>query len=49
MARTPSCDKTGLRKGTWTAEEVRKLIAYVTRYGGWNWKFPNLQVIELEI
>ncbi|KAJ1386811.1 SANT/Myb domain [Sesbania bispinosa] len=47
MARTPSCDKSGLRKGTWTAEEDRKLIAYVTRYGCWNWRqlprFAGLQ------
>lgn len=38
MARTPSCDKAGLRKGTWSAEEDRKLIAYITRYGSWNWR-----------
>jgi myb proto-oncogene protein len=38
MARTPSCDKSGMRKGTWTAEEDKKLIAYVTRYGCWNWR-----------
>ncbi|GAU40219.1 hypothetical protein TSUD_270180 [Trifolium subterraneum] len=38
MARTPSCDKNGMRKGTWTAEEDRKLIAYVSRYGCWNWR-----------
>ncbi|KAE8711786.1 Myb-related protein Zm1 [Hibiscus syriacus] len=47
MARTPSCDKSGLRKGTWTPEEDRKLKAYVTRYGCWNWrqlpKFAGLQ------
>jgi len=38
MVRTPCCDNNGLRKGTWTHEEDKKLIAYVTRYGCWNWR-----------
>jgi len=38
MARTPCCDKNGLKKGSWTREEDKKLIAYVTKYGHWNWR-----------
>ncbi|CAJ1956442.1 unnamed protein product [Sphenostylis stenocarpa] len=38
MVRTPSCNKNGLKKGTWTKEEDNKLIAYVTKYGHWNWR-----------
>ncbi|KAK1423056.1 hypothetical protein QVD17_18350 [Tagetes erecta] len=29
--------KTSLKKGAWSAEEDRKLIAYINRYGIWNW------------
>ncbi|WVZ04480.1 hypothetical protein V8G54_025286 [Vigna mungo] len=37
MVRTPSSDKSGLRKGAWSPEEDTKLVAYITRYGHWNW------------
>ncbi|PSS05774.1 Myb-related protein like [Actinidia chinensis var. chinensis] len=38
MVRTRCCEKTGLKKGTWTPEEDLKLKAYITRYGSWNWR-----------
>ncbi|KAL1345786.1 hypothetical protein HN51_019481 [Arachis hypogaea] len=38
MARTRCVDKSGMKKGAWTPEEDSKLIAYITRYGSWNWR-----------
>ncbi|XP_045807385.1 transcription factor WER-like [Trifolium pratense] len=47
MMRTSFCEKNGLRKGTWTTEEDKKLIAYVTRYGCWNWRqLPKFAGLE---
>ncbi|KAJ4703345.1 Myb-related protein like, partial [Melia azedarach] len=37
MVKTGGSEKKFLRKGSWTAEEDRKLIAYIRRYGIWNW------------
>ncbi|KAH0657190.1 hypothetical protein KY285_032072 [Solanum tuberosum] len=38
MVRTPCRDENGRKKGTWTPEEDRKLAAYITKYGSWNWR-----------
>jgi len=38
MVRTPSSDKNGVKRGTWTPEEDKKLVDYITRYGHWNWR-----------
>lgn len=38
MVRAPCCEKMGLKKGPWTPEEDRILIAYVQRYGHSNWR-----------
>lgn len=35
--RGPKWEKSGLKKGAWSAEEDQKLVAYIKRYGIWNW------------
>ncbi|KAK6270436.1 hypothetical protein POUND7_007541 [Theobroma cacao] len=38
MVRQPiSWNRAFLKKGTWSPEEDQKLIAYIMRYGIWNW------------
>ncbi|XP_076895066.1 uncharacterized protein LOC143547552 [Bidens hawaiensis] len=38
--RTPSGGmNTGLNKGSWSLEEDQKLVAYINRYGIWNWSY----------
>ncbi|KAK0596907.1 hypothetical protein LWI29_020025 [Acer saccharum] len=34
---TGTTKKTWLKKGSWSPEEDKKLIAYINRYGIWNW------------
>ncbi|KAF7850122.1 hypothetical protein BT93_L5823 [Corymbia citriodora subsp. variegata] len=41
MARFPRVDKSNskkaVKKGAWSAEEDQKLVAYIKKYGIWNW------------
>lgn len=38
MGRSPCCDKIGLKKGPWTPEEDKKLLAYIDQYGHGSWR-----------
>ncbi|KAK7258646.1 hypothetical protein RIF29_24227 [Crotalaria pallida] len=43
MTRTPCCEKMGMKKGPWTAEEDHILISHIQRYGHGNWRaLPKL-------
>lgn len=43
MVRAPCCEKMGLKKGPWTAEEDQILISYIQRHGHGNWRaLPKL-------
>ncbi|KAG2566689.1 transcription factor MYB16-like isoform X2 [Panicum virgatum] len=38
MGRSPCCEKEGLKKGPWTPEEDRKLLAYIEQHGHGCWR-----------
>ncbi|KAJ4841046.1 hypothetical protein Tsubulata_009386 [Turnera subulata] len=38
MGRTPCCNADGLKKGAWTADEDRKLTAYIQEHGEGGWR-----------
>ncbi|OAY34594.1 transcription factor MYB30 [Manihot esculenta] len=38
MVRAPCCEKMGLKKGPWTAEEDQILVNYIQQYGHGNWR-----------
>ncbi|CAK9161067.1 unnamed protein product [Ilex paraguariensis] len=43
MGRQPCCDKLGVKKGPWTAEEDRKLVNFILTNGHCCWRaFPKL-------
>ncbi|MQL94143.1 hypothetical protein Taro_026800 [Colocasia esculenta] len=37
MGRPPCCDKSNVKRGLWTAEEDKKILAYVSTHGAGNW------------
>ena len=38
MGRTPCCSGEGLKKGTWTDDEDKKLVDYIAEYGEGGWR-----------
>ncbi|KAG0484524.1 hypothetical protein HPP92_008603 [Vanilla planifolia] len=38
MGRAPCCEKMGLKKGPWSAEEDQILISHIQKYGHGNWR-----------
>nr|AFK38939.1 unknown [Lotus japonicus] len=38
MAKTPCCERMGMKKGPWTAEEDHILISHIQTYGHGNWR-----------
>ncbi|KAH7442268.1 hypothetical protein KP509_03G079300 [Ceratopteris richardii] len=38
MGRAPCCEKQGLKKGPWTPDEDKKLIAYIQQHGHGSWR-----------
>lgn len=49
MVRAPFYDKSGVKKGAWSAEEDDKLRTYIQSYGHWNWrqlpKFAGMYIL----
>ncbi|XP_062201472.1 transcription factor MYB30-like [Phragmites australis] len=38
MGRAPCCQKEGLRRGAWSAEEDQRLVEYIRQHGHPNWR-----------
>lgn len=38
MVRAPCCEKMGLKKGPWAAEEDEILTSYIQKHGHGNWR-----------
>ncbi|KAI4311317.1 hypothetical protein MLD38_036223 [Melastoma candidum] len=43
MVRAPCCEKTGLKRGPWTPDEDKILVAHIEKHGHGNWRaLPKL-------
>ncbi|THU66213.1 hypothetical protein C4D60_Mb05t11770 [Musa balbisiana] len=50
MGRKPCCEKVGLKKGPWTAEEDKKLIDFILAQGQCCWRaVPKLAGLIAEV
>jgi transcription factor MYB, plant len=38
MGRAPCCEKVGLKRGRWTAEEDGILASYIAKHGEGSWR-----------
>jgi myb proto-oncogene protein len=38
MGRAPCCEKMGLKRGPWTPEEDKTLVAHIQSFGHGNWR-----------
>ncbi|KAL6896660.1 hypothetical protein ACP4OV_007232 [Aristida adscensionis] len=38
MGKTACCEKVGLRRGRWTADEDQKLASYIAHHGQGSWR-----------
>jgi hypothetical protein len=38
MGRAPCCEKVGLKRGRWTAEEDEILASYIAKHGEGSWR-----------
>jgi myb proto-oncogene protein len=47
MGRAPCCEKMGLKRGPWTPEEDKVLVAHIQSFGHGNWRALPKQAGEL--
>ncbi|PQQ04638.1 hypothetical protein Pyn_27491 [Prunus yedoensis var. nudiflora] len=46
MGRRPCCDKEGIKKGAWTAQEDEILSNYINTYGKGKWRHLPQRVVD---